>query len=307
MKRPSVSILIPTYNYARYLPEAIDSALAQDFTDFELIIADDASSDNTEGICRAYETSDPRIRFFRHEKNLGMVENWNWCLRQARGMYIKYLLADDRFNRPHALRRLVEAMSRPGVSLAVSARELMDEDSVITGIWNPLGRTDRVLDGAAVSVKCLERNINLIGEPSAVIFRREDAERGFDPAFRQLVDLEMWLHLLQRGNPAYLHEPLCCFRRHAGQQTAVNREAGLHLKELIRLGGYMPEHKARRMKFRWLHQLKKSRSADGAELIALLRKDFSAPAYFCSMLEYRLSRPFRNLRHALQKRNYHSL
>jgi glycosyltransferase involved in cell wall biosynthesis len=85
MKSPTVSILIPTYNYARHLPAAIESVLDQDFLDFELLIADDASTDNTEEICREYEAKDSRIRFFCHAENLGMVENWNWCLQQARG------------------------------------------------------------------------------------------------------------------------------------------------------------------------------------------------------------------------------
>jgi glycosyltransferase involved in cell wall biosynthesis len=302
MKTPAVSVLIPTYNYARYLPEAIDSVLAQDFGDFEIIIADDASTDNTPEVCRMYEAKDPRIRFFRHKKNLGMVENWNWCLQQARGKYIKYLLADDKFAKPYALKRLVGALEQPGVSLSVSARILIDESSQITGIWNPLGRKNRAINGTRVSVRCLNRNTNLIGEPTAVLFRKTDAGRGFDPAFRQLVDLEMWLNLLQCGDLAYLHEPLCCFRQHAGQQTEVNRASGLHLQELIRLGDYMPKYKERLMKFRWLYHLKKDRSPACAELIESLRKDFSLPVYLYSMLEYKLRRPFENLQHGLRKR-----
>ena len=113
MSRPSVSVIIPTYNYARYLPEAVDSVLEQDFDDYELIIADDASTDNTAEVCRRYAEQDSRIRSVRHEKNLGMVENWNWCLRQARGKYVKYLLADDKFLEPYALRRMVDALAPP--------------------------------------------------------------------------------------------------------------------------------------------------------------------------------------------------
>lgn len=137
MSKPAVSILIPTYNYARYLPEAIESVLAQDFTDFELIVADDCSTDNTEAVCREYERKDSRIRFVRHEKNLGMVENWNWCLQQAGGRYIKYMLADDKFLRPYALGQLVESIEKsPGISLVISARALMDTHSEITGVWD---------------------------------------------------------------------------------------------------------------------------------------------------------------------------
>jgi hypothetical protein len=139
-----------------------------------------------------------------------------------------------------------------------SASQLLDEKSKPAGLWNPLGLKDRRFAGGRLAVRCLEQNLNLIGEPTAVLFRREAAGRGFDAYFRQLVDMEMWLHLLQHGDLFYLQEPLCCFRRHAGQQTEMNRQGGLHLREMIRLGRYMPEHKARRMKFRWLHHLKKT-------------------------------------------------
>ena len=308
MKIPSVSILVPTYNYACYLPEAIESALEQDYEDFELIIADDASQDDTEEVCRAYEKKDSRIRFVRHEKNLGMVENWNWCLEQARGKYIKFLLADDRFNHPQALRRLVEAFANyPSISMAVSARTLIDENSQNTGRWNPLGAKDRIIEGAELRVKCLEQCLNLIGEPTAVLFKKEDAGRGFDSSFRQLVDLEMWLYLLQSGDLMYFHEPLCCFRQHSAQQTEVNRAGGLHLPELIRLGGYMPEHRKRRMWFRWLYQMKKSGVPVYSEKIASLRKVFSWLTYGISCLEYKLTRPWQNMRKSLYKRIGRSL
>ncbi len=308
MNNPTVSVVIPTYNYARYLPEAIESVLEQDFDDFELIIADDASSDHTVSVCEAYAKMDSRIRFVRHEKNLGMVENWNWCLQEARGQYVKYMLADDKFKQPYALRRMVETFDEnPGVSLAASARSLIDDSSQSTGVWGQLGLRNRVCGGRVLSIKCLERNLNLIGEPTAVLFRKEDAKRGFDPSFRQLVDLEMWLHLLQAGDLAYLSEPLCCFRQHSGQQTEVNRAAGLHLPELVRLGGYMPECRTRRMWFRWLYKMKKSGQPAYAEQIASLREKISPWTYRFSWLEYKLSRPWQNLRKSLDKRASGSL
>ena len=304
MPAPLVSILVPTYNYARYLPEALESILAQDFCDFEVIVADDASTDNTPELCRAFAQRDERIRFVQHAKNLGMVENWNWCLTQARGTLVKFMLADDCFKQPQALRRMVDAIEQnPGVSLVASARQLLDERSREKGLWNPLGLRSRRMDGRRMSVRCLEQNLNLIGEPSAVLFRREDAARGFDSSFRQLVDLEMWLHLLRRGDLMYLKEPLCCFRQHAGQQTEVNRECGLHLQEMVRLGGYMPGGRARRMHFRWLYQMRKIDPEGYADSIRQVRSGFSPVVYGFSWLEYKICRPFYNLRKSLLKRS----
>lgn len=297
MKKPTVSVLIPTYNYARYLPEAIDSVLAQDFDDFELIIADDASSDNTVEVCEAYARLDSRIRFFRHEENLGMVENWNWCLRQAKGTYIKYLLADDKFLKPYALRRLVEAIEQHvGISLVTSARALIDENSKITGVWNPLGLRSRNFSGKKLIRKSLIRGVNLVGEPTAVLFRRESTERGFDVKYRQLVDLEMWFHLLQHGDLAYIRDPLCCFRRHVNQQTAHNRKIDCHLSETKCLfDQYGDRDIAGRFVIKRIHVLRKMGNPGHAELIKDLRKQISRLQFVGLLIRYRLTKPFLNL------------
>ncbi len=106
MNRPKISVLIPTFNYARFLPEAIESVLSQDFQDFELLIADDCSSDNTAEVVKPYCDRDSRVQLVVHSKNMGMVNNWNYCLERARGEQIKYVFGDDRLYSPHALGRL---------------------------------------------------------------------------------------------------------------------------------------------------------------------------------------------------------
>lgn len=304
MKTPAISILIPTYNYARYLPEAIDSVLAQDFDDFELIIADDASLDNTEEICRAYEAKDSRIRFVRHEKNLGMVENWNWCLKQARGTYIKYMLADDKFNRRYALRRLVSAIEKhPDIVLATSARTLIDSASKITGVWNPLGLISRIFLGKTLIRKCLLRNANWVGEPTAVLFRREHAGRGFNTKYRQLVDLEMWFHLLQQGDLGYVNEPLCCFRQHVHQQTAHNRKIGCPDSEILDLiQGYFSENRDGDLLFRQIYALKKQGGSRDLAMIQMLKKQINSTEFTLRLISYRLTKPFQNLGKSLNKR-----
>lgn len=77
MKTPKVSILIPVYNTEAYIAQTIESVLNQTFTDFELVIVDDCSTDNTYQICQTYAQKDTRIRLFKNEKNLGMMPNWN--------------------------------------------------------------------------------------------------------------------------------------------------------------------------------------------------------------------------------------
>lgn len=235
MPAPSISVLIPTYNYARYLPEAIESVLAQNWTDFELIISDDRSTDGSAAVVARYAALDPRIRFTVQPANLGMVPNWNWCLGQARGDYIKFLFGDDRLGAPDALRQLHALLqAHPGASLAASARSIIRHDSSTAGIWDEFQSGGRHA-GARVMARCLTETRNLVGEPSVTLFRRAQAARGFDSRYRQLVDLEFWFHLLEQGDFVYTPEPLCCFRHHAQQQSEKHAVAEIGKWELFQL------------------------------------------------------------------------
>ena len=93
MQKPTVSVLIPTYNGEKHLSSAIESVLYQTFKDFELIVVDDASRDNSPYIVKSYD--DNRIRFHRNKINYGFVSNWNRCIRLANGKYITMLHQDD--------------------------------------------------------------------------------------------------------------------------------------------------------------------------------------------------------------------
>lgn len=223
-RHPRVSVCMPTYNYARYLPQAIESVLAQEFDDFELLVIDDCSTDDTSAMVQRYAASDERIVFSVNEKNLGMVQNWNHCLARARGEYVKFLFGDDVLALPDALGRMAACLDdNREVSLVGSPRNLIDDDSryIDTVSYLPPGT---VLPGTEVISRCLldQRNQNQIGEPSVVMFRKKHALRGFNPRYRQLVDLEMWFHLLEQGNYAHLDASLSSFRIHTEQQTAKN-------------------------------------------------------------------------------------
>lgn len=231
---PRVSVCMPTYNYARYLPEAIESVLSQNYTDFELLIIDDCSRDDTRTVVQRYVDTDSRVVFLVNEKNLGMVENWNLCLAKARGTYVRYLFGDDMLACPDALGAMVDCLdSNEHVALVGSPRNLIDQDSKALDILSsfPAGK---LLFGPEVISRCLcdQRNQNLIGEPSVVMFRKSQASRGFNPHYRQLVDLEMWFHLLEQGSYAHLDKPLSSFRIHMGQQTVKNVESLKYIDDL---------------------------------------------------------------------------
>jgi len=93
--KPRVSIGLPVYNGENYLEEAIDSILAQTYKDFELIISDNASTDRTPDICQAYANKDPRIRYYRNEKNIGAAVNFNRVFELSSSEYFKWAAHDD--------------------------------------------------------------------------------------------------------------------------------------------------------------------------------------------------------------------
>ncbi len=127
-KTPRVSIGIPVYNGARYVGEAIGSVLAQTFSDFELIICDNASTDGTQAACEALAARDERVRYYRNERNLGAARNFNRAFDLARGEYFKWLAADD-LVAPSYIERCVEALNAaPGAVLAYTQASGIDPD-----------------------------------------------------------------------------------------------------------------------------------------------------------------------------------
>lgn len=315
---PKISVLLPTYNYARYLPLAIESVLAQDFPDFELIISDDASRDESAAIAGLYAARDARIRFHRHETNLGMVGNWNWCLRQARGTYVKFLFGDDALATPDALRTLAGLLdAHPTAAFAGSARALLDAASRQTGLWDDL--EPGLHAGPALAIRCLRRRRNLIGEPTSVLLRRAPADRGFDPAYRQIVDLEMWFHLLLQGDFVYTARPLCAFRRHEGQQTVANNRERVTDQEMVnlldryvasaRLGTHLTSGSLahRQIIFRQVYYMRKARATqpDSLRVLQQLRRQLPLPWYSLCWVWHRLARPLENLHRKLGIWSYH--
>jgi glycosyltransferase involved in cell wall biosynthesis len=123
---PTVGIGLPVRDGARYLAEAIDSILAQTFPDFELVISDNASSDQTAQICQAYAARDRRIRFYRQERNIGAAGNFNLVFERSGGKYFKWAAHDDLIH-PTYLARCVAALEAdPDAVLCQPVLEIVD-------------------------------------------------------------------------------------------------------------------------------------------------------------------------------------
>jgi glycosyltransferase involved in cell wall biosynthesis len=128
INNPYVSIGMPVYNGEQYLREALDSILAQTFTDFELIISDNASTDNTEAICREYADRDKRIRYYRNSENIGAARNYNRTFELSTGKYFKWAAHDDLIASEFLERCVAILDSQPSVVLCYTREICIDEE-----------------------------------------------------------------------------------------------------------------------------------------------------------------------------------
>lgn len=127
-KTPRISIGLPVFNGENYLAETLDSILAQTYSDFELIISDNASTDGTQEICGAYAARDARVRYHRNEENLGAANNFNRVFELSSGEYFKWAAHDDLYA-PEYLQRCIEILDcEPEVVLCYPQTTIIDED-----------------------------------------------------------------------------------------------------------------------------------------------------------------------------------
>lgn len=211
---PKVSVCIPTYNYAHFLGQAVESVLAQTFEDFELIVRDDASTDGTAEVMARY-ASDPRIRFTVNEVNAGLFANFNDIAREARGEYIKYLCADD-WIEPEFLAKTVALLDAdPTLPLAATANWLVDIEGQRTAAeQQPYG------DGPSVPAQTVFENAtvgyNPIGMPSNTLVRTASLleSGGFEAEYAPAADVQLWFKLLAGGDLAWIPDRLAMIRIH---------------------------------------------------------------------------------------------
>ena len=132
--KPLISVLIPSYNYGRFIEQSVDSVLAQTYENFEVIVTDNRSTDATMQILRERYGSDPRVRIFENETNIGLVANFNRALSHARGQFVVWLCADDWFLSNH-LARLEEVFAHhPALDVVYTNIYFADERGRACGI-----------------------------------------------------------------------------------------------------------------------------------------------------------------------------
>ena len=188
--KPKISVIIPTFNRARYIGEAIRSVQGQTLKDWEMIIIDDGSTDDTEKIVHEIAKSDPRISYFKNEKNLGIAKTRNRGLSLAQADYVAMLDSDDKWISSDKLAKQLEAFvknEKLGI-VGVNAR-FIDESGKVVG-----KNTNFPSDDAEIRKTELYRNILM---QSGLLIKKEAIEKagGYDSKFTICDDHDLWLKI----------------------------------------------------------------------------------------------------------------
>ncbi len=211
MSSPAVTLAIAAYNGERYLAEAIESCLAQDHPDFELLIVDDASTDSTPAVIAAY-ASDPRVRVVTHAQNRGIAAAYNSIVEHARGELIARLGHDDIALPDRLSRQAAIFAAHPDTGVVHGDALTIDADGRVVGAWRS-GEFDE-----AGLVQMLVRRHNYLVDPTTMIHRRVyEQVGGYDAAYPMCNDFDLWLRAAPRFRFRHCGPaPLIRYRRHGG-------------------------------------------------------------------------------------------
>ena len=230
MNNLKISVIMPVYNGEKYLAEAIESILTQTFTDFELIIVNDGSTDSSLETIERY--NDRRIKLINNSKNLGITKSLNIALKEAKGKYIARQDADDISLSTRLEEQLKYIETHPEVGVVGTNVYNIQEDGTISG--------SSCLDPKPTLEKLLKDNRIIHG--SIMMGKRVIEEVGYyDDAFRISQDYELWLRISKNYEIRNIKNPLYKLRAHKKRITIVNlKEATLEVILAVRMAKNHP-------------------------------------------------------------------
>lgn len=221
----TVTVGIPTFNRAALLAETIESVRSQTFTDFRLVISDNASTDATSEVVRSF--GDERIKYVRSERNVGALANFNRLIALA-GTEFLVLLPDDDILYPSHLEECVSLLRRsPAIGMAHTAFDLLDAESRVYRRMHPLAT--RAPTAIEPRDRALERLMTSIWPvcSASVMYRTQAivAAGGLREQDGEFGDLEMWMRIALHWHIGYVARPLTGFRTHA---ASASNQVGTH-------------------------------------------------------------------------------
>lgn len=215
---PRVSVVVPAYNNGQYIEATVRSILAQTYTDFELIIADHSSSDDTWDKLQQF-AADPRVSLHRTEASGGARRNWNAVSQRATGEFIKLVCGDDLLH-PEMLTTQVAAFDKHGadVVFVASQRDMVDARGKVFVSARGLGKLDGLVDGATALRATVRSGTNIFGEPACVMMRTAALEKsGWWQDLHYYIDAGSYAPVLAQGSMVAIRRSLAAFRVSASQ------------------------------------------------------------------------------------------
>lgn len=225
---PKVSVVIPTYNRAHLIGRAIQSVLDQTFQNFEIIIIDDGSTDNTEELIKELEKKDKRIRYIRHEKNKGPAAARNTGIKVARGEYIAFQDSDDEWF-PDKLEKQMKSFESASAITGV----------VYTGFWRIKDDKKTYIPSHKIKKKegTIHNNLlkgNFIGMPTSVVRKECFTKIGnFDIRIPYFEDWELWIRISKYYEFKYIPEPLAISYYTSGGVNEKPKIVGVNVLNFI--------------------------------------------------------------------------
>ena len=233
---PIFTVAIPTYNGAKHLREALESARSQENINLDFILSDDRSDDDTLKIAR--EVLGDRVKITVNSERLGLANNWNQCARLSKTPFVAILHQDDVLLKNHLAKHLAAFQGDDRVGLCASGSRTIDQAGTpvpesIVGVGG-LGLEDRVVEAGEVLP------LMASGNPlrcSAVTLRRSCFEKtdGFDPRLKYVVDWDFWIKIAKANPIAWLAEPTVLVRWHLESETHRFANGTVDLEENARL------------------------------------------------------------------------
>ena len=232
--QPLVSVIMPCYNMASYVSDSIKSVIAQTYPHWELLIVDDASTDETVNIIKSYAQADSRIKFAIKKQNSGISDTRNQCIQMAQGQFLAFLDADDIWH-PEKLEKQLSFMLAKNIGFTYSTYDWIDEDGKIMNKFiNTIGNLD---------YKTYLRN-TIIG-CSTVMVNKAITGDVFVPKFRTSEDTATWLDILRKGLMAYaIDESLVSYRIRRKSASSNKIRASIDLWKVYRQHEKLPFFKA---------------------------------------------------------------
>jgi len=220
-----VSVLMTSYNHEKYIPETIESILNQSFKDFELLILDDFSKDNSRAIIEDYQKKDKRIKAFFHERNLGISSTLNELLSKASGKYIAYIDSDDVWN-PLKLEKQLAILEKNDSLVVWSEGEIIDKNSIPTGeTFTQINLANKKKKSGRLFEELLYANFIF---DSSLIHRRDFTRYiQFDEKLKYLNDLKFVVNLANEHQFFFMKEPLAKYRIHGKNSMPSDKKGSI--------------------------------------------------------------------------------